>query len=384
MDHGSGGSADGQLRERDVPRDGLREQRPLLGAVLRDVPHARSHRVADGAYPLARERHRAAVCLRDAEDRAAEIRLAGPDHSGETHDLAGLDVERDVRERPIDRQALHCQEDFGARVYRRLLVLVIQMVGPRAPHHHVVELVLSHVARLARSDEPTVLDHEHAIAVVEQFAEPVPDVDDAGPFASLPDDAEEELGLIRLQTRRRLVQQQDRMRRLQEIRESEGLDDLEDLPDRERIRVHRAGDVDPPVLELFEVRPCPSLHLGVVDQPERPESSLVRQEQVLVHRNAGDERELLEHAEDAVAVRVAVAAEADFRPADGDASGIWRRDSRQQVQERGLAGPVLADHAEDLVVADLDVDALEHAVRAVGLPEAHTAQEDVGRGLRTL
>src|SRR5207237_1409473 len=69
----------------------------------------------------------------------------------------------------------------------------------------------------------------------------------------------------------------------------------------------------------------------------------------------------------------------DAAPVEHDVARVRPEDARDQVEERRLAGPVRADHADDLALANLQVELADHAQAAERL--AHAVQLEQRRAL---
>ena len=97
---------------------------------------------------------------------------------------------------------------------------------------------------------------------------------------------------------------------------------------------------------------------------------LAADEDVLRDRQRGDEVELLVDGDDAQRLGVVRACGRDLAPVEGDRASIRRLGAGQDLQERGLAGPVLAQERHHLARADLEghVGQRLHAGKALGDP----------------
>ena len=94
---------------------------------------------------------------------------------------------------------------------------------------------------------------------------------------------------------------------------------------------------------------------------------LVAEIDVLADRQVGEQRLLLEHHADALAVGVGGAFDARRLAGDEDLAGVGLIDAAQDLHQRRFAGAVLADQADDLSGLDLDRDVLQrvHAGEAL-------------------
>ena len=99
-------------------------------------------------------------------------------------------------------------------------------------------------------------------------------------------------------------------------------------------------------------------------------------EEVLQHRVARHQLEMLVHHADAEIQRVGGAADRDRPPVDLDRAGIGGIGAEEHVHQAGLAGAVLAEQAEDVAGIQRQVDAGTGLHRAEALGDA--AHRDEG------
>ena len=186
----------------------------------------------------------------------------------------------------------------------------------------------------------------------------------------LRDDAVEQLDLVVGEGRGRLVHLDD------PGVEADRLGDLDDLllGDRERadpLAGPDAGDAEPGE-QLLGV----ALHPAV--STEAAAAGLAAEVDVLGDRALGQQVELLEDRRDAGAA--APAAGGRTRPASPAISivpGVGLVDAGEDLHQRGLAGAVLADQAEHLAGAELEVDVVENRVADEALRQPARSQHDV-------
>ena len=169
------------------------------------------------------------------------------------------------------------------------------------------------------------------------------DVDDRHPFGFEPlEEGEETVDLRARERRRRLVE--DQHARLLRGR----LDDLGELllPGAEFGDLRARVDVH---AELCEEPACLLLRRAIVDEAETV-ASLTRQEDVLSHREGGDQAHLLEDHRDARAPRRIGRVLGERAAIDLDGACIGRVNSVEHLQDRALASTVLTEERVDLTL----------------------------------
>ncbi len=107
----------------------------------------------------------------------------------------------------------------------------------------------------------------------------------------------------------------------------------------------------------------PRGHGAPVDDAEAIASAArgVAHEDVLGHGELRVEAQLLVHRGHAGGLGLVGAVEADLLAIDADGAAVRLVHARDDLDERGLAGPVLADEGMDLAGSDREVDVLERA-----------------------
>src|SRR5215213_277895 len=215
-------------------------------------------------------------------------------------------------------------------------------------------------------------------AAVSEQVDPVADVEDLGVvvddqdhryapliFEAL-DEVEDQGSLLRTHRRERLVQEQHLRVRVDCARHGYGLA----LPARKSCHLGVYGrDVH---AHVFEVLGSLLFHLAVVQ--ERSDGHLAVQEHVVEDRELVDEGEVLVDGLDAQRARLGDGTEVDFVAFDQDLPLVGAMEARYGLEQRALAGPVIADEPEDLSFADVQVDALEDGDRPEALDDALYAQ----------
>ena len=113
-------------------------------------------------------------------------------------------------------------------------------------------------------------------------------------------------------------------------------------------------------------------HAPAREQPERPPDGppivwLAPEVEVRRHVEVGQQREVLVEGLDAERARVVRLAEATRLAVDDDLAGVGMHGAREHLDQRRLAGAVVADDGHDLARADREVDAVDGHDRAVAL-----------------
>ena len=169
------------------------------------------------------------------------------------------------------------------------------------------------------------------------------------------------------QRRRRLVERQDaalereRARHLHELPVGRG--------QRAGEVVRRDGDVKP-----LDQRPGPVAHRPLAQEPAA--SQLAPGEDVGGHAQVRKREHLLVHDADAVRQRVARPRERDRPAVEAQLAAVGAEGAREDLQQRRLAGAVLADERVRLARRNVEADAAERAHGAERL--ADVAEGDRG------
>ena len=124
-----------------------------------------------------------------------------------------------------------------------------------------------------------------------------------------------------------------------------------------------------------------AVHAPLVHQPERARDrvavdELAVQEEVLHHVERVHEREVLVDGLDPERARRLGRERAVILAVDQDRARVGTVHARQALDERGLAGAVVADEPEHLAAAELEVDAVERLHRAVRLRDPARLEDD--------
>ena len=182
------------------------------------------------------------VALQPA-DGLGDLAASGADQSGETEDLAGLHLERDVAEPSALGQAVYRQDHVRGAVFLALFVRILAVED--AADHRIDEFRRRRLGDVARHDVLAVAENRDSVAVVENLRQPVGDVDDRDAAGGEPaNDAEERLRLALGQSGGGFVEDQH------PAVERQRLGDLDQLLVGDRQVTHQRSRVD--VAELAE------------------------------------------------------------------------------------------------------------------------------------
>ena len=202
---------------------------------------------------------------------------------------------------------------------------------------------------IARRDQPAVAQHRHPLADLEHLMQPVRDVNDGDAFClELLDDGEEPLDLRRRQCRRRLVQHEE----LAVIAQRLGDLDQLHLGNAERLDARPRIDVEADLLEQRDGAPVERL---AVDDAEGA-AWQVFQHQILGDAEIRQKVELLMHDADAALLRIVRRLRLVGRAVEGDRAAVRLVDAGQELDQRRLAGAVLAEHDMGFAACDRQRD----------------------------
>jgi hypothetical protein len=177
--------------------------------------------------------------------------------------------------------------------------------------------------------------------------------------------------------RERLVEQQDLRRG------PHGPRDRDRLPLAARELLRLGVDARHAHLDLVEVPARLPAHLALSEKTGRPEArQLVPEEQVEVHGQLRDQREVLVDRLDPVGAGVLDRVEADALAADAHLAPVLLVEAAEDLDQRALAGSVVADEPEHLALAQDEVDPAEDDERSEALRDAAHLERRLGRGRR--
>ena len=141
--------------------------------------------------------------------------------------------------------------------------------------------------------------------------------------------------------------------------------------------------LDPDVLHLLAGDPRRLLAVEALERRE-PLGRLVAEEEVAADAHQRHHRQVLVDRRDADVERVAGRVEADRLAVDGERPLVGRVDAGQHLDQRRLAGAVVAEEAVDLPGADLERDVLDGDDRAEVLRDVARLEQRGGvRGGRS-
>ena len=179
------------------------------------------------------------------------------------------------------------------------------------------------------------------------------------------DEVDDEARLARAHGGERLVEQQDLRRR------AHGSGDGDRLPLAAGELLGLGVDARHAHLDVVEVLTREVAHLALVEEADRAEPrELVAEEQVLVDGELGDQRQVLVDGLDPVRAGVLDGAEADALAAEQHVAPVLLVEAAEDLDERALAGSVVADQAEHLALPQGEVDAPQDVQRAEALGDA--------------
>jgi len=220
-------------------------------------------------------------------------------------------------------------------------------------------------------DHPPVAQHDQAVGHPQHFVQAVGDEDDGNAlFGQVAQCLQEHLGLGLGEHRGGLVQHQDA--RLLPVDLARDLGELL-VADRhlghQHVGIQRDAQLgDGALRALLHVGPVEGAHAVAehLVHEARPHGFPVQQD-VLGGREAGYEAELLVHHADAGVERVEGALELHLFAVDADPAGVPAglgddRHAEEDAHQRGLAGAVLANQAEDFPRLEVETDVTEHRV----------------------
>ena len=194
--------------------------------------------------------------------------------------------------------------------------------------------------------EPAVAQHGHAVADRRRLFQPVRHEHDRHAVLAQPvHDGEQPLHLRFRQRRGRLVHDDQAAFQRQRAR------DLDELLLGDRQRGNRRAGIDGQADAADDLARGVD-HLAPVHQAERPDRRAA-DEDVFRHRQRRDQAEFLVDGDDARPLGILRARRLEFDAVEDDAAARRRLHTRQNLEQGGLAGAVLAKQAEDLAAPDL-------------------------------
>ncbi len=230
------------------------------------------------------------------------------------------------------------------------------------PDHQTDDLLDVELAYGGVTHQRPVAQHRGSIADLHHLLEPVGDEHHGDALGLEPaHDGEQALDLLVGESRGRLVHDHELGR------SRHGPRDLDHLLLGHRQVGDQPARVDVEA-DLPGQRPGAAVQRRPVDaaQPHRQAAD----EHVLGDRERGDQVEFLIDGDDAQLLGGVRTGEADLRPIEGDVARVGRLGTGQDLEQRALAGTVLAQERVDLPSADGEVHPAQglHAGKALGDP----------------
>src|SRR4051812_36488845 len=244
-------------------------------------------------------------------------------------------------------------------------------LGQLAAEHHPDQLESRQRRGLALADQATISQNRDAIGDLVDLVEEMADEDDANAaLGKLTHDAKQDLDLMAVEARGRLVPDQHARREIDGARDRGG------MLGRYRINSKRRGYVDVET-EIREQGFRAASHLAFTHDAEA--HRLPVEEQVLRHREVRQQIDLLVDGGNAGLNRRLGRAWRDLFAADPDDASIAREHAGDHLDQRGLAGAVLTEQRMDLAGAKREVDRLQrtHGAKALADP-THLQQGSSG------
>ena len=244
------------------------------------------------------------------------------------------------------------------------------------PDHHFDDLVVGlrsgHIGR----DIGAVPEHGALVGELRDLVHAVRNEQERQPLLAQALEDDEHLGDVGGgQRRSRLVENEEA--RLARQR----LGDLHHLPARQRQILDQRHRMDVGRSGARERILGEAPLRAPVDQPET--ARRIGDGDVVGDRKVGNERKLLEDADNAGAVGGGRRIESDFRPVEHDASGVRRDDAGQDLDQRRLARAVLAENGVNAAREHGEIRVGERPHAAIALGYALHAQDRRGRRLQS-
>ena len=117
------------------------------------------------------------------------------------------------------------------------------------------------------------------------------------------------------------------------------------------------------------------------DRPESAGYVLLAQEQVRDNVEVVAEREVLVNGRDSEPGRIGGTRDRHGLPLEAETALVGRMDAGDHLDQRRLAGAVVADEGDDLAGTNLEVDVLQRLDRAEALADALQREQRAVRGL---
>src|SRR3984957_2579506 len=364
-----------------VGANGEAEEQSLLLAILGNEADAVGHRIAWAceAHVFAIDADRPMIERIGPEDGAGGLRAAGADETGEAEDLAVMSLERNAHQFDGVRIARVAPTGQALDLERDLAMLgdwafAIERADV-APDHHANDRFDIGFGDVAGADVTTVAQHGVAIAETENLVQPMRDEDDRQTFGlQRPHDAGEIGDPGFAQSGGRLVHD-----------------------DEPRLHGERAGDLNELLLGDGKVA---HLRHGIALEPdalgdgfrllshappahEQLRARFAANEHVLGDRHVGGEGELLIDGDDSSALGVVRRRKSDRLPEQLDFARIGALRAGENLKQRRLAGPVLAQERVDLGRSHFEMDVLKRTHAGKALADASHFEDGAVRLCRS-
>ncbi len=324
-----------ERRERQVLADALAQQQALRLALLRHVSEAGTHGAArrEAAQLRAVERDAAGIQPVRAEQRFEQMPLALADETAEPEDLAALELETHAGEGRTAKVG-GGEDGRGVRCGLGGEGFVPRGAAGHQPHR----FGFAERAGVGDADQLAVAQHRHAIAEADHL---IPAVRD-----------EQRDGAVGLEARHQPVQPLDfggaeRRGRFVEQQHlwlaGDGAHDLQHLLLAERQLADPRVGHDGEAVAGKKLRRLPAQR-PPVDAAPGP-ARRIGEKQVLLDAEIAQQRQFLEHADDAVRQGLMRGPRRDGLASEGDAPGFRQNGAAGDFHQRRLAGAVFRPRA---------------------------------------
>ncbi len=360
-----------QRCQRGVLGDGPFQYQALELAVLCHQPEAFSDRILGGcedhAAPMEQDIAAQVVGWICTEDGLEQFGPSGTHQSGDADDLSPAHRQRHVLQdsRPAQRVTQPLKpEDLFAQLHGHFRIQGLEI----APDHHADQLAARDLLGYQRPHHLPIPHHGDPVDDLEDLTQPMRDVDHGHVvLAQAPDHAEQVFHLAIAQRRGRLVHDEDTRVQAQRLGD---LDELA-LADPQAFDGPVGVDIQP---QLRHQRLGRRAHRSPV-QGAQPCLVLAPEEDVLVHRQLGDQVQFLVDHRDAAVLGLARVVKRDRLPVEQHRAIEFGIDTAHDLHERGLARAVLAYQTVDLARVHVEGHVLERDNAGEPLGDAAHAQD---------
>ena len=279
----------------------------------------------------------------------------------DAEDLAGVQRERRVAHAPVGARDLLELEQRGAAHRPRVLM---RLCGLASPRHRLDQAGVRLPGGREGADPQPVAQHADAVGDAQHLAEPVRDVQHRLAVAAQAfDDREQPLGVVARQRRGRLVEDQQFGLAQHAARQ------------RQQGALRRRQLGDQAGQRQFEAERGATGFGRFAHAAPRDQRPAARErhadEEVVERRQRRDQLRLLVDHRDAPPRRLLRRREADRLAVPAQAAVVGRVDAGQHIDQRRLAGAVLADQRMDFAAADRQVQAAQRRDAREALADPH-------------